>query len=113
MTGEVMVEMLTIKPSKGQSTSVYPHSMQCACKDSGQLSPPNADQSADYVCGRERGTDSGVQKGLPAVRIVSKAVTDDIISGQTVDSSYQQGEDVLTGLTDVSLEKIKRTSTQI
>lgn len=61
---------------------------------------------ADYVGRRERGTDHGVQKGLPAVWIVSKAVTDDIISGQTVDCSNQQGEDVLTGLTDISLERL-------
>lgn len=34
MTGEVTVEMLTIKPSRGQSTSVYLHAMQRSCKDS-------------------------------------------------------------------------------
>lgn len=34
MTGEVTVEMLTMKPSKGQSTSAYPQATQRSCKDS-------------------------------------------------------------------------------
>lgn len=105
MAGEVTVEMLTIKPSRGQSTFVYPRSMQRSCKDSGHIHHRMQTQVLVMSAGENVFTDSGMKKGLPAVWIVSKAVTDDIISGQTVDCSYQQGEDVLTGLTHISLER--------
>lgn len=53
MTGEVMVEMLTIKPSKGQSTSVYLHAMQRSCKDSKhihhQMQPADGRPGAECV----------------------------------------------------------------
>lgn len=78
-------------PHDSRPSALYPTGQTCC------LSVHRRERS-------DRGTDSSMQKGLPTVWIMSKTVTDDIISSQTVNCRYQRRKDHLIGLADISLE---------
>lgn len=72
------------------------------------VSALHATKSEVYFCMQrdqpDNDTNNGNQKGLPTSWIVSKIVTDDIISSQTANSWYQWWKNMLIGLADISLK---------